>query len=390
MKKTGFGLLAALGMKMASAAIIGNAASQALVAEGDALGAHGKFQAAVDKYSAAAKADPAASAPLSALAALLYRLSTGAAPEGVPKLRQQSEGMAQAALDIDGKDPVALEVQRMLADAKGPPLHQANPEAAALLEAGEVLFAQRQHAQALEKYLKAAQADPATSTPLMFAGDCYYVQEKWAEAEQLFAQAVRLEPLNAQAWRYLADALGQQGKLSAAEAALLSGIAAQPSQLPTWTKLASLRAQQGAPLQPLQLVRKARSRIDTATGKGVVEVESGGPQSPDMTVWIALAVSEANHMVEQHQGKSTESAFAMQLAAWADAMRVADGLGAGEGGELTSPSLKAMRMLAQAGQLEPAILLLQYKEAYRADLERWKAEHPNGVKKFVDMYGLRP
>jgi tetratricopeptide (TPR) repeat protein len=385
-------LSAVLWINPVLAAVTGNAASEVLVQEGNALLAKNAFQPALDKYSAAAKADPGASMPVSAIAALLYKLSGGMPKDDVPKLRAQAEGQARAALKIDARDPLALEVLRLLSDDKEPPLHQGTPEARALVDQGEVQFHARHFAEALAIYEKAAQADPAYSLPLVYAADCYYVQEKWADAERLFAQAAKLEPLNGQAWRYLADALSQQGKFAAAETALINGIAAHPSQLPTWTKLASLRARGGAPLTSLHLVRKASSRLDPATGKGVVEVEREGSEqkSADFTVWLALAVSESNKMVERQKGESGASPFAVQLSAWTGALKVADELAANGGGELTEDGLKTMRMLAKADQLEAAILLLQYRESYRPDLERWKAEHPNGVKKFIDMYGLRP
>ena len=47
-------------------------------------------------------------------------------------------------------------------------------------------------------------------------------------------------------------------------------------------------------------------------------------------------------------------------------------------------------MLNQAGQLEAALLLLTYRESYRAEWEAWKRDHPQGLRKFVDTYGLQP
>lgn len=59
-------------------------------------------------------------------------------------------------------------------------------------------------------------------------------------------------------------------------------------------------------------------------------------------------------------------------------------------GLLGDPNLKTMSMLAKAGQLETALTRLQYKESWRPEVEAWKREHPEGIRKFVDAYGLRP
>lgn len=65
-------------------------------------------------------------------------------------------------------------------------------------------------------------------------------------------------------------------------------------------------------------------------------------------------------------------------------------IAAAAGKKLSDPALLAMQAMQRDGQLEPAIFILLYKEAYRLDYERWLAAHPDGVKAFIDRYGLRP
>jgi hypothetical protein len=189
--------------------------------------------------------------------------------------------------------------------------------------------------------------------------------------------------------------LGAQGKVGAAEAALLNGIAAHPGQLPTWTKLANIRKAAGTPLEPLHLTPKAKARLDPATGKYTLEVNTDDkpgmdPKNPNLAIWMTLALGEANLATDRSQGKPPLSPYAIRLTAWKDALKAADEIAANTGKEIDDPGLKAMQMLAKADQLEPAVLLLQYRESYRPELESWKAAHPNGVKKFIDTYGLRP
>jgi hypothetical protein len=35
-------------------------------------------------------------------------------------------------------------------------------------------------------------------------------------------------------------------------------------------------------------------------------------------------------------------------------------------------------------------MLLQYRESWRAEFEAWKKANPNGIRKFVNTYALRP
>ncbi|SEO28483.1 Tetratricopeptide repeat-containing protein [Duganella sp. CF517] len=374
-----------------------NDAAAALLQEGDTLLSQRKAGEALRSYEAAAKADPTSSVPLSKLANAIYFLSilqTDA--EKKSQWRAQSEALAQQALKLAPRDPIAQEVLRMLSEEKPAPLHEPTAQAANLKHEGEQLFVAGRLDQAREKYLQAAQADPLYSTAWIYAGDCYFAQKKWAEAEQLFRKGVTIEPLNSQGWRFLSDALGAQGKRAAAEEALLNGIAAQPSQMPNWGKLAHLRAAAGTPLKPLGLVRKSSVTLDPATGKPTVKLDStfsGGPgeqKTADAGAWLMLGMREASIRAKNRADNVTGSPFAIELASWEGAMKAASEIEAKGGEALTDPGLIAMQTLAKADQLEAGLLILLYKESYRPEFEAWKKEHPNGIRKFVDTWGLQP
>lgn len=366
-----------------------NAEAEALIQQGHLFQTQGKYKEAFEKFSAAAQADPAASLPLSSLAGMLLRMSQQMQGDGAAKLRQQSEGLARQALQKHANDPVALEVLREITDDKPLPLHQPTPEAAAALHEGELLFNQRKLDEALVQYERAAALDPKYSQAWIYAGDCFYFQKKYAEAEQRFRKGVEAEPLNSQGWRFLADALVSQDKPGLAEGALMSGIAAQPSQMPNWIKLNQLRTMSGFPLTSLNLVRKAKGTVDPATRTLNLQIDPSlkaldPARQPDAAFWMALAAQQAL------EGKAGAAPFASEVAAWRQALTVADELSAKGGGELQDPALKTLHMLAKADQLEPALLLLQYKESWRAEFEAWKTAHPEGVRKFIDAYQLRP
>lgn len=381
----------------ASAQLPINDAAAALVQEGDTQLFQRKPAEAIRSYEAAMKADATSSVPLSKLANALYFLSilqTDAAKKS--EWRAQSEAFAQRALKLAPRDPIAQEVLRMLSEEKPAPLHEPTEQASNLKHEGEQLFVAGKLDEAREKYLQAAQADPLYSTAWIYAGDCYFAQKKWADAEELFRKGVTIEPLNSQGWRFLSDALGAQGKRAAAEEALLNGIAAQPSQMPNWGKLAHLRAALGTPLKPLGLVRKVSVTIDPTTSKPTVNLDSafsggtGEQKTADGGAWLMLGMREANIRVKNREDNIASTPFAIELASWEDAMKVASEIEANGGAALTDPGLIAMQTLAKADQLEAGLLILRYKESYRPEFEAWKKAHPDGIRKFVDTWGLQP
>jgi tetratricopeptide (TPR) repeat protein len=327
----------------------------------------------------------------------MLRVSGSAGNKNAEKLRAEAEDEANKALSLANDDPLALEVLRMLQDDKLPPLHQPTAEATAEMSAGEVLFQSKKYDEALPKYEHAAKLDPLSSQPWVYAGDCFYRQKKWSEAQARYRKATAIEPSNGTAWQFLADALESDDKHDEAVAALIQGIAAQPNQLPTWEKLARTQTRSGKKMTALHLVRKAKTIIDPSNGHINVVINpiystDGGKfaNTPDAAVWLAYAMMESDLKTEAASGKVKRSEYEIEVEAWRKAMKVAGESTSKSGEPLKDPALKSLQTLAQANQLEPAVLLLMYKESYRDELEAWKKANPNGIKHFVESYEIRP
>lgn len=373
----------------ASAAEPCTADCRRLLAEGQVLESQGKFPEALDKIKQAETLAPNASLPQSAAAGVFYKLSTLAKPEKVEEMRRLARALAGRALALEPGNPVAQEILRLLDD--GPSLlHVPTREARTLFAAAEQQFAKANYKEALAGYEAVMRADPKFSLAWIGAGNCYFFQKDLVPAERLFRRATEIEPRNAQAWRFLGSTLAQQGRLADAEAAMLSAVAADPSQRPSWTWLSGLRTQARAqaPLKPLGLRRGAR--VDQgADGKFTVSVDGpSGDKTPDTAIRLARAIAEANMRAEDKA--KAKSAYEIELASWRTALRVADEAKAKTGEGITDPGLLAMQALEKDGQLEAGILLLQFRQAYRPELERWVAANPGGVKAFIDRYGLQP
>lgn len=392
-----FGAMLAGGVSLgAQAEVLGNQQSQALAQQGMTLVTQGKLKEAREQFELAAKADPTASHPVSSLGLLYYVLSDepSISAEQRKDAREAARSLVARAIAMDGQDPLAQEVARRLA-APERPRYQPQGNAGELALQGEVLFSKKDFKGALEKYEQAVAIDPHYADAWLYAGDCYFSMKQWAEAETRFRKAAELAPLHDQAWRFLADALHAQQKWPEMELALASAIGAHPDQVTAWQRMAQFQGGHGVALSPLGLKVKARGRIDPKTGGVKVEMEPKAPDAKhagrvDDGFWMMLALSQASGELKAQKKEGGMTPFAIELAAWQAAFDGVARMETKESLSLQDPALLALRKLADAGQLETALLLLQYKEAYRPELEAWKATHPEGVRKFINVYHLMP
>lgn len=395
-----FGAMLAGGIPLtAQAVVLGNAQSQQLVQQGITLLSTGQMKEARSKFEQASEADPAASNPVSALSLLYYVVSNekSLTAEQHKDARSATQELAARAIALDANDPLAQEVMRKLSDGVVLPTYQPQGNAGPLAMQGQVLFSKKDYKGALEKYQQAIAADPLYADAWVYAGDCYFVQGQWAEAETRFRKATQIAPLHEQAWRFLSDALYEQQKWPEMELALASAIGAHPGQKTAWQRMAQFQSNQGVPLNALNLKIKARGRIDAATGNVKIDMESkaddgkdgsAGSNMADHSFWVMLAMGQA--AAELRLQKKEGTPFSLELAAWQAALAALAKMEVRQSVQLRDPALLTMRKLADAGELDVALLLLQYKEEYRPELEAWKTAHPDGVRKFINVYHLMP
>lgn len=367
-----------------------NADCQRLINEGNALGAQGNYREAFERFKAAEAAEPQSSVPVAMSAGLVLALADGAPPDKKDGMRAMARGLAERAVGLYADDAIAHEVLRRLDDGAASPLHAPNAAAAAPFARGEALFAQQQYEKALQQYELAMAADPAFSNAWVTAGNTWFYQGDWRKAEALFRQATVIEPHNAQAWRYLASALARQGDRDGAEKALLAAITADPSQRASWIALAALRSSLAMPLKPLALRRGVRVE-QGSEGKYTIGLDSADKAkeaTPEHAFRLALGMSELE--ARTTAGKADASPFAIELASWRQAIKIINEAQANGAQGLTDPALLQMVAFERDGQLEPALLMLRFRQAWRPDLQAWLAANPGGVKMFVDRYGVRP
>ena len=364
-------------------------ACKALVDEGNVLFTQGQPQKGLEKYKAAMATSPEASLPLLMASSMLLDLSWRADAAQAVKLQDMAGTLARQALRLAPDDAMAQDLLRQLRDGQDIPLHKPTAAADQAMRQAETLFVQHRFDDARKQYEAASALDPLWSKALVGAGDCYYMQQDWQHAEAQFRRATEIEARNDQAWRFLSDSLAKQGKNGAAEQALYGALAANPAERNTWSKLASLRAHVQLPLKSLHLQRGSRVTVG-ADGKYTVGLEAHGLQGSTPDTAFALTLAMAEIKIRTDDVKGTKPAYQVELESWRTALHIADETAASSGKGLADPALLQMQALAKEGQLEPALLILTYRPRYRAAFDAWLAAHPDGVKTFIDRYGLQP
>ena len=365
----------------AYAAVNGNEKSQRLVGEGNALIVQRQYAAAAEKFEAARKESPDASSPLSSFAYMLCSLASGGtSPEAKAQLQRARE-WAEKALAISSDDPLALEVIRALDDDTPRPGYVENAAANQAFNEAEVLFHSGQYEAARLKYRAAYQADPKFVKAQVMEGDTYFAEKNWAGAELMFQMATETDPLDSQAWRFLADARDRQDDGAGAMYAVLHAIAAMPSEATNWERLKLYVAKSDKPMARLGLERKVWIQRDRKTISIAPDVKG-----TDNAIWLSYAMAR---VADVKDGKP-ESPFQTELRAWRTALAVANELAEKGQPAPQAPALLALQKLHAAGQLEAAVFILMYKEAYRPEFEAWKKAHPQGVQEFTDKWRLMP
>jgi tetratricopeptide (TPR) repeat protein len=349
----------------------------ALLNQGRALDNERKFAEAMENFRAAALADPKASAPLSSMANLYYRLAVGQADQKeVARLRELATTAAHAALKVDQRDTTAMETLRLLADGTEQAQYQPTPEAKKAVHEGEILFYERKYAAAAEKYALASQLDPGYAEAILYEGDCYFMLDDMPGAESKFRQSLQINPLEGAGWRFLFDALIRQGKTEDAQLAALSAIAALPSAKPSWSRMAQISEQAGRTLTAFVLTPRASFKDSTVTYD-----PANGPDG-DGAVWLTYGMAQARESIK----KAPAAPFARKLAAWQTTLAVMQDLGAAK---VKDQGLQDMLRFQKGGQLQAAIFLLQYQEDFRPEFEAWKKADPDAIRRFIDTFRVR-
>jgi tetratricopeptide (TPR) repeat protein len=249
-----------------------------------------------------------------------------------------------------------------------------------------VLFKAKRHVAAQRVYEQVMRDAPDLAEPVKRAGNCSYAAGQPGIAEVYFRKAVELDPLDAQAHHFLADAYLAQGKRADAQAATMAAIAANPAYYPAWRVLRTIYAAKSRPIRTLR-IRPGAGVAPGSNGQPKITVWKhlcAGPQ--DEATWVAYATAKSGLEAKGDPFTAELRGYRSALECHKDATHLSLE-------ERASPALFLMDKLQQfeaRGELEVALLLLCFNEAYRRELEAVKRERPDAFTTFVERYAVAP
>lgn len=365
------------------------------VREGHAFLTQGKVNEAAQVFQAAAGLDPTASWPLSGLAQVYLLASQNTSKDHVEEYRNLAEDYARRAIELNDLDFLAVSALKELRGGKDGCSHQPNPKAREYFDQAEARFKEEKTREAIALYLRATEADPGFTDAWLYLGDCYFVLGELDKAETHFRKAISLEPSYARAWRFLSDNFAKGGKREEALTAALGAVGAEPDDFTAWGRVKDLwSAGKGQDLTRFRWPRVTRATFTQGSGKPqltLTPVDGGTPEAAAASAFnlmSGLAMAAVTKSGERPDWAQSPLRTEMQI--WQSALEALEGKTKESKIPATDPSWKRLLSMHKGGDLAAAVLFLGFRESYRPDLEAWIKANPEGLRRFLDRYGLRP
>ena len=374
--------------------------SAKLCAEAVDLLNKGKLNEGLQKLDEATKADPEDPQPHDITAQVYQHLAKNATPYAADYYREKAGDEAELIRLAKGSDSNSrVRAQVMLESIhqdEFPREDSAVPGAVKAFKEAEQWFHQKQFDKAREAYKQALELDPHFAVAALYVGDCYHAESKPGEAALWFRKATEIRPDYPKAWRYLSDGLLALGKRKEAESALLGGIAAHPGNRLTWLNLMLLRAEGDKPMSKLGFCSPVIPSWDEK-GQQALTLPEKTDDPEGQAIWVLLVSSamdrisiEVNDDQNSHTELPLQTRFQKEFFFWSLGLERLEAICKEKKQEPKDRILRQFLVFKRDGQLEPALFLLRYKEAFRPDFEAWKKKNPAGITAFLDRYNLRP
>lgn len=298
-----------------------------------------------------------------------------------PALSKEDKAHLQGALDA-------------LRAAEYPSVMSQNAQALAAFEAGERSYAARDFQKAREAYGRALAADPGFVLAMLYLGDTYHDNIGHPEALAWYRKAAQARPAFPKAWRFLSDGCAEAGQVKEAEEALVSGLAGHPGNRLLWLKLSERYGAQDRPLKKLVFdppFRPSWNPQGSLTLQATHEVLG----SEGREIWpVLLAGLLGGAKVEVKDpgpgAPPLETPFQKARLFWTLALEALETQVKKTGERVQDRYLAEFLRFKQEGQLDAALFVLRYQEAFRPDFEAWKQAHPGAIEAFIRTSGCRP
>jgi len=358
----------------------------------------GKVGDALDQLNKAIARDPKDAEPLWIKAQVYRELANQA--KGWPRAwyRECAEEAAERLLDLPNlarnTAGNAMFLLQNLRDDERPAQPEPTQAAIKAFNAAEVAFEKKAWDEARAGYGQALKESPSFALAALDMGDTYFAEHRMEEAIRWFRKATELNSTDPRAWRYLADAQITTGNVKEAEATMISAIRVFPANRASWRPLALHRESQGRRMTRLAFAPgvKVEWNKDGSQTIGLDESPSD-PQAQNAWFLLSTSILDTISVVATGDTKPDEvlkTRFQQERFYWVVALQAyADGCQKAKV-EPKDPILRQFLTFQKDGQLDAAIFLLRYREAFRPDYEAWQKANPEAIETFLNRYNIRP
>lgn len=358
----------------------------------------GKVGEALDQLNKAIARDPKDGQPLWIKAQVYRELANQTKGWPAAWYRECAEEAGEAMLEVPGLERNAaaniMAFLQHLRDDERPVPPEPTQAAVKAFNAGEIAFAKGAWVEARAGYGLALKESPTFALAALDMGDTYFSEQRMEEAIQWFRKATELNPAEPRAWRYMADAQVKLGQVKAAEATMISAIRIFPANRTSWRPLAQHRESQGRRMTRLAFTPGVNVGWNKDGSQTIGLNES--PSDPQaQNAWFLLSTAILDNISVSTTGDTKpedvlKTRFQQERFYWNVALQAyADGCQKAKV-EPKDPVLRQFINFQKDGQLDAAIFLLRYREAFRPDYEAWQKANPAAIEAFLNRYNIRP
>ncbi|BDU73193.1 tetratricopeptide repeat protein [Mesoterricola silvestris] len=358
----------------------------------------GDLNGGLGLLDAAQKAHPRDSKPHWLRAQVLLAIAAKSGPVAAGWYRCRAEDELESVyLAPGGSNDDRSTLQVLLDDLHGrdyPDVGSRHPKAREAFKEAETFFGAKDYAKARTAYARALAQDPGFVLAMLYMGDTYHGDIGDPEALAWYRRAAQAQPNYPRAWRYLSDACIAAGQRREAEEALMARVASHPGNRLLWLKLADLRAQGGRPMRKLDFVPPFVPGWDK-DGKLSLKATNHFLDFAGKEIWPVLLAGSLGAVKVEAKSAGQEAPpvgtpFQREIFFWTAALQALDAEARRTGEPPRDRILGEFLRFRKDGQLEAALFLLRYQEAFRPEFEAWKKAHPGAVQAFIRDYGYRP
>ncbi len=265
-----------------------------------------------------------------------------------------------------------------------------NNEASKLMEEGEALFSTGKLEDALKKYQKALELDPALYEAAVFSGDVHTQLGDFAQAEVWYQKAIVIDPKRETAYRYSATPFMKQKKYDQARDRYIEAFITEPynrftvAGISQWAQVTGTGLAHPEIEVPTNVTRDEKGEVKISLDASMLT----GGKDDGSYAWISYGATRKAWVTEKFAKVfPQEKTYRRSLTEEAEALRSVLTIVTGDKKvKNLSPSLAKLKRLNDDGLLEAYILFVRVDEGIAQDFPSYLAQSRDKLRRYMVEY----